>query len=123
MSGRGVDTITITGIRGIGHHGVFDFERENGQPFSVDVVIELHTARASATDDLANTVNYGEVAMLIHSRIVGEPVSLLETLAEAMAADCLAFQAVQRVTIRVHKPQAPIPVPFDDVVVSVTRHR
>ncbi len=123
MRERTLDIITITGIRGTGHHGVFEEERRQGQPFSVDVELGLHVVHAAATDDLADTVDYGEVAQDVHARIVGEPVSLLETLAESIAADCLRYAAVQTVTVRVHKPQAPIPVPFDDVALTITRHR
>ena len=117
------DRITITGIRGIGHHGVFEHERVDGQEFVVDVALDVATASAARSDDLADTVDYGEVASSVHAVVVGDPVDLIETLAERIAAVCLAFSGVERVAVTVHKPQAPIPVPFDDVELRIVRER
>jgi 7,8-dihydroneopterin aldolase/epimerase/oxygenase len=117
------DRITIRGIRGIGHHGVFPHERENGQEFTVDVRLDVRTVTAAASDDLADTVDYGQVANAVHALIVGEPVDLIETLAERIADACLAFPGCGRVTVTVHKPHAPIEVPFDDVELRIERHR
>ena len=63
------DVIEIRGIRGFGRHGVFDHERAEGQEFVVDVRLELDTRKAAATDDLADTVNYGVVAEQVHAAI------------------------------------------------------
>lgn len=115
------DYIEITGIRGFGYHGVLAEERATGQDFIVDVVMHVDTRAAAQTDDLALTVNYAEVAERVHARIVGDPVDLIETLAEGIASDVLGFVGVTSVEVRVHKPSAPIPVPFDDVVVRITR--
>ena len=117
------DRITIRGIRGTGHHGVFDYERADGQPFVVDVTLSLDTSAAGRSDVLARTVDYGDVANQVHAVIVGEPVDLIETLAERIAVICLGWEAVEQVEVTVHKPQAPIAVPFDDVEVSITRGR
>ncbi|MBK9739618.1 MAG: dihydroneopterin aldolase [Actinobacteria bacterium] len=117
------DQIVIRGIRGIGHHGVLDHERVDGQPFSVDVRLDLDTAVAAGSDSLDDTVDYGRVAKAVHELIVGEPVDLIETLAERIATACLDWPAVHRVRVTVHKPQAPIEVPFDDVEVRITRRR
>ena len=117
------DTITIRGIRGIGHHGVFEHERLDGQPFVADVVLALDTSVAASSDDLAHTVDYGQVANAVHAVIVGEPVDLVETLAERIAAACLAWSAVEWVEVTLHKPQAPIEVPFDDVEIRILRMR
>jgi 7,8-dihydroneopterin aldolase/epimerase/oxygenase len=117
------DRITIRGIRGIGHHGVFDHERRDGQEFSVDVRLDVSTSTAADSDDLADTVDYGAVASAVHAIIVGEPVDLVETLAERIAATCLGFAAVDRVVVTVHKPNAPIEVPFDDVELRIVRGR
>ena len=105
------DQIVIRGIRGIGHHGVLDHERVDGQPFSVDVRLDLDTAVAAGSDSLDDTVDYGRVAKAVHELIVGEPVDLIETLAERIATACLDWPAVHRVRVTVHKPQAPITVP------------
>jgi 7,8-dihydroneopterin aldolase/epimerase/oxygenase len=117
------DTITIRGIRGSGHHGVFEHERVDGQVFVVDVELSLDTTAAATSDDLADTVDYGEVATAVHALIVGEPVDLVETLAERIASECLSFRAVESVEVTVHKPQAPITVPFDDVELRIRRSR
>lgn len=117
------DQIILTGVRGTGFHGVFDHERANGQEFIVDVVLDLATAAAAASDDLDDTVDYGVIASSVHGRITGDPFDLIEKLAEVIAADCLGFARVERVTVTVHKPSAPIEVPFADVAVRITRTR
>lgn len=117
------DQIIIIGITGTGYHGVFEHERREGQEFSVDVVLDVRTSEAAATDDLADTVDYGAVSVAVHELIVGEPVDLIETLAERIAETCLAFAGVERVEITVHKPSAPIPVPFRDVQLRIVRER
>lgn len=117
------DQIRIRGIRGTGHHGVFDHERADGQEFSVDVSLDVRTAAAAGSDDLADTVDYGQVATAVHAVVVGEPVDLIETLAERIATACLAFPGVERVAVTVHKPHAPIEVPFDDVELHIVRER
>lgn len=120
---RVADQIIITGIRGTGHHGVFDHERRDGQEFSVDVTLDVDASTAAGSDDLRDTVHYGEVAIAVHALITGEPVDLIETLAERIADACLAFGGVRQVEVRVHKPSAPIPVPFDDVELRIVRGR
>ena len=115
------DRIEIKGIRATGWHGVLDFERRDGQEFIVDVAMDVETAMAVASDLLDLTVDYSAVAQLVHARIVGEPVALIETLAHHIAEDVLGVPGVLRVTIAVQKPHAPIPVPFDDVIVTVHR--
>ena len=115
------DRIVVTGIRGHGRHGVFDHERRDGQEFAVDVELEVGTTAAARSDDLADTVDYGQVAIAVHALIVGEPVDLVETLAERVADACLAFGGVHAVSVTVHKPSAPIPVPFDDVQLRIRR--
>lgn len=118
----GLDRIDLRGVRARGFHGVFDHERAEGQEFVVDVVLGL-PGMAQAADDLARTADYGAVAAAIVEVVEGPPVDLIETLAESIARRCLQFPAVAVVRVTVHKPQAPIPVPFDDVAVRITRAR
>ncbi len=118
-----LDRVTVHGLRGRGHHGVFEREREKGQTFMVDVTLGLDTRRAAATDALADTVDYGEVSERIVALIEGEPVNLIETLAARMAAVCLEYPLVEEVEVTLHKPDAPITVPFEDVTVTVVRTR
>jgi dihydroneopterin aldolase len=117
------DRIRLSGLKARGHHGVYDFERRDGQDFVVDVDLELDLARAAATDDVADTVHYGELAGALVDVISGEPVNLIETLADRLATVCLADARVAAATVTVHKPQAPIPHEFADVAVVVRRAR
>jgi 7,8-dihydroneopterin aldolase/epimerase/oxygenase len=115
------DRIAIRGLSAHAHHGVYAFERERGQIFRVDAVLELDTAPAAAGDDLERTVNYAELAQRLHAVLTGEPVDLLETLAQRLADVCLADPLVDAVEITVHKPEADLGVPFDDVTVAIRR--
>lgn len=119
----GSDSITLTGLRVHANHGVYDFERENGQEFVIDVTAWLDLGRAGAKDDLGATVHYGELAVEVADAARRDPVDLIETLAERIAAVVLAHQAVDVVQVTVHKPDAPIEVPFDDVAVTIVRGR
>ena len=115
-----IDKITITGITGFGFHGVLEHERRDGQTFSVDLEVITNFDSAVTSDDVRDTVNYAELAEIVHAAIVGEPVNLIEKLANQIATDCLDISGVTTVTVTVHKPQAPIPVPFTNVSVSRT---
>jgi dihydroneopterin aldolase len=115
------DRISIVGITAVGHHGVFDYEKANGQEFIVDVDLELSVVDAAQSDDLTMTVDYGVVAQQVHECITGPSVDLIETLAENIAAACLTHTRVSAVDVAVHKPSAPIPVPFTDVVLRIRR--
>lgn len=115
------DRIRLAGLTVRGRHGVFDFERRDGQDFVVDVELELDLTVAAASDELSDTVHYGELAERLAAVVAGEPVNLLETLAERLAGVCLADPRVGATTVTVHKPQAPIPLSFSDVSVTIRR--
>lgn len=118
------DQIKITGISGFGYHGVLESERSVGQNFSADITISLSTRAAGKSDDLTKTINYAEVAELVHEFIIGESVQLLETLAEKIASAILAvYQLANEVHVTIHKPEAPITIPFLDVSVTIQRSR
>jgi dihydroneopterin aldolase len=117
------DRIELTGLRARGRHGVYDFERAQGQDFVIDVVLELDLTVAARSDDVADTVHYGELADRLVAVVTGEPVNLIETLAGRLATECLADPRVVAASVTVHKPQAPIPHDFADVAVSLTRRR
>ena len=119
MTGR----ITLSGLRAKGHHGVYDFERAEGQDFVVDVSLDLDLGRAAASDDVADTVHYGDLAGKLVAVIGGEPVNLIETLAARLLDVCLADHRVRAAEVTVHKPQAPIPHEFTDVAVTLRRSR
>jgi dihydroneopterin aldolase/2-amino-4-hydroxy-6-hydroxymethyldihydropteridine diphosphokinase len=117
------DWISLRGVRATGHHGVFEHERRDGQEFVVDVDLGLDLAPAGLSDDLADTYDYGALATAVVARIEGEPYDLIERLAAVVADDVLRDRRVEEVRVTVHKPQAPVPVPFGDVTVTVTRRR
>jgi dihydroneopterin aldolase len=123
IPGPGRDLIEVRGIRARGHHGVLESERLTGQPFIADVTIAVDTRRAAGSDDLGDTVDYSQVAQAVHTELAGDPVDLIETLAERIASRCLAFPGVQAVEISLHKPEAPVGVPASDVVLRIVRER
>lgn len=118
-----MDSVALRGLKARGHHGVFAREREEGQTFVVDLVLGLDTRPAADSDDLARTVHYGIVAEEVVAVVEGEPVDLIETLAQRIADTCLRHEAVQEVEVVVHKPEAPITVPFEDVTLTIKRSR
>jgi dihydroneopterin aldolase len=118
-----MDEITLTGLRASAFHGVLEQERRTGQIFVIDVTVFLSLAEAGRTDDLDRTIHYGELAERIVSAVESDPVDLIETVAERVAAVVLAYDAAQFTRVTIHKPNAPISVPFDDVSVTITRGR
>lgn len=121
---EGMDKILLTGVKGYGYHGVLPHERVEGQLFLVDAEIGVVSiAKAAKTDDLSDTVDYGALAEAIVAVVEGEPMNLLERLATLVAKRCLEFDYVRVVRVTVHKPSAPIAVPFQDVAVTVMRSR
>jgi len=123
MSMDFIDQIALTGLTVFGRHGVYDHERENGQEFTIDVRLAMQLRDAAASDDVADTVHYGELAEKIAAVVAGEPVNLIETLAERIADVVLDDPRVQFASVTVHKPHAPIPLTFADVAVTVNRGR
>jgi dihydroneopterin aldolase len=115
----GTDQILLRGIRARGVHGVYDFERRDGQEFVADVTIGLDFSGAG--DELSGTLDYSVVAEEVSAVLSGEPSALIETVAERIAAAVLAHPQARTVEVTVHKPQAPIPVPFDDAAVRIRR--
>lgn len=118
-----LDEIVLTGLTVFGRHGVYAHERKDGQEFSIDLRLRMSLDQAAASDDVADTVHYGELAEKVAAVVGGEPVNLIETLAERIAAVALEDVRVQNVTVTVHKPHAPIPLSFADVAVTVHRSR
>lgn len=118
-----LDRIALRGLRVRGRHGVFEHERRNGQEFVVDAVLGVDVRPAAAGDDLSRTVDYGVLAERLAAVVAGEPVRLIETLAERLAQVCLAEPGVQEAEITVHKPQAPVTHVVQDVTVTITRSR
>jgi dihydroneopterin aldolase len=117
------DRIILSGLSARGFHGVFEHEKRDGQNFIVDAVLEVDLRAAAASDDLADTVDYGGLASALVAVIEGEAFDLIETLVQRLADACLTDPRVRATTVTVHKPQAPIPHAFADVAVTVHRAR
>lgn len=117
------DRIDLTGIRAFGRHGVFDSERRQGQEFVVDLRLRADLAEAQRSDRLEDTVDYGALANRVAEIVGGEPYDLIEALAGRIADDLADDPRLWGVEVTVHKPSAPIEVPFGDVAVTVSRER
>jgi dihydroneopterin aldolase len=117
------DRIALTGLRVRGFHGVYEHERRDGQDFVVDTTLWLDSRPAAASDDVADTVDYGALADRLATVVAGEPVNLIETLAARLCELCMADQRVIAAEVTVHKPQAPIAREFADVAVTARRSR
>ena len=117
------DTISITGLRLTGYHGVFEHEKRDGQEFLVDLEIELDLSSAGNTDELQNTLDYSVVVDQVAQRVTGESVDLIETLAHDIAQLVLSHPQPTAVTVTVHKPQAPVGHPVEDIAVTIRRER
>jgi dihydroneopterin aldolase len=117
------DQLAVRGIEIHGHHGVFDFERRDGQTFLIDLLLGLDTRAAAASDDLSRTVDYGALVADVKTAAEKDPVDLIETLAQRIAEVCLERDQVAWVEVTVHKPHAPIAATFSDVALTINRSR
>lgn len=107
-----------------GYHGVFPEENRLGQRFSVDLTVSLDLKKAGETDELVYSVNYGELFQLCKEIVEGKPKRLVEAVAEKIAGSVLQeFPAIDEVTVKVIKPDPPIPGHYKSVAVEITRSR
>ena len=113
----------MIGIECRGHHGVFEFEKREGQTFIIDLVLGLDTRPAADTDDLQHTVDYGSLVASVKTAVENDPVDLIETLAQRIADVCLLDVRVEWTRVTVHKPDAPIDATFADVALTIKRER
>ena len=117
------DRIELRGLIVRGRHGVFDHERADGQDFVVDITVWIDLVDAAASDDLADTYDYGVLANRAAKIVAGPARNLIETVAAEIAEDVMKDRRVHAVEVTMHKPQAPIPHTFDDVAVVARRSR
>ncbi|MCF8604046.1 dihydroneopterin aldolase [Gordonia sp. HY442] len=118
------DRIELRGLHVRGNHGVFDYEKRDGQDFVVDVTLWIDLQAAAHSDDLADTVDYGVLAQLAHDVVAGPSRDLIETVgAEIADAIMVHDERVSACEVTVHKPSAPIPLTFDDVAIVARRSR
>jgi 7,8-dihydroneopterin aldolase/epimerase/oxygenase len=115
--------IELRGLRVLGHHGVSEAERQNAQPFEIDLDVHLDAVEASATDDVTKTVDYGVLAEQVQAVVTDGSFKLLETLADAIAGVVLSYERVSSVTVVVRKLRPPVGVDLDTAGVRTTRHR
>jgi dihydroneopterin aldolase len=116
------DQINITGIKAIGYHGVLPHEAIEGQEFIVDLLINLDLQAASRSDQLTDTVNYADLAQIVHENIVGERVQLIERLAGRIADEIKAtYPQILSISVTVHKPHAPVTLDFTDISITISR--
>jgi 7,8-dihydroneopterin aldolase/epimerase/oxygenase len=117
------DRIELRGLTVRGHHGVHEHERLDGQDFVVDLTVWVDLDRAAATDDLADTLDYGVLAERAAAIVGGPPKRLIETVVGEIAEDVMRDERVHAVEVVLHKPEAPIPLLFNDVAVVARRSR
>ena len=116
-----LDVIALRGITAEAVHGVLEKEWNAPQTFTVDLLLWVDTDRAALSDDIADTVSYAEIAEKAHAILVGPSVRLIETLGHKIADAALEDPRVRGVEVIVHKPEAPIDVPFTDVSVTIRK--
>ncbi|MES2171946.1 MAG: dihydroneopterin aldolase [Actinomycetota bacterium] len=118
-----VDEIALVGLRAFAHHGVFEHERRDGQEFVIDVRVMISLDEAAESDDLDKTIHYGVLAEQVVAAVESSPVDLIETVAQRVVDVVFTHDAAQWARVTVHKPNAPITVPFEDVSVTLNRKR
>jgi dihydroneopterin aldolase len=123
MTAEMTDRIELRGLTVRGHHGVFEHERRDGQDFKVDITVWIDLDTAAASDDLADTLDYGALAQRAADVVAGPPRNLIETVAGEIAEGVMTDERVHAVEVVVHKPSAPIPLTFEDVAVVARRSR
>lgn len=107
-----------------GYHGVFPEENRLGQRFIVDLMVSLDLKKAGETDNLEHSVNYGELYEICKKIVEGTPFKLLEAVAENISMCILeTFPPISEVTVKVIKPDPPIPGHYQSVAVEITRSR
>ena len=119
-----IDKIYVNGMRFYGYHGVYAEENKLGQRFNADVTVELDLHKAGVTDDLNYTVNYAEIYKICKGIAEGKTFKLIEAVAENIASKILdTFSAVESCTVKLYKPDPPIPGYYESVAVEITRSR
>lgn len=117
------DRIELRGIEVLARHGVLEHEKLDPQRFRIDLVVFLDLGNAAVSDDLADTLDYGRLAQETHHIVETESHQLIETVADRVARHILGDPRVERVIVTIHKPEAPIPLEFGDVSVTIERGR
>jgi len=117
------DSIRITGLELFGYHGVYDHEKQNGQRFLIDLTVWIDTENASVSDNLSQTLDYGELVKAVAAEVQGESVDLIEKLAAKVLDVVWRFEKALVAEVTVHKPEAPVGFPVTDISVTLKRER
>ena len=117
------DRIELTGIEVYAKHGVLEHEQDKAQVFRVDVSVHTDLSVPGDTDDLADALDYTELALEIPEVVGAESHKLIETVAARVADTMLEHSGVDKAVVTIHKPNAPIDLAFDDVAVTIERSR
>lgn len=119
-----MDKITLNKMAFYGYHGVFPEETRLGQRFFVDLMVETDLKKAGKTDNLEDSINYAELYQVCKDVVEGKPFKLVEAVAEKIAGEMLShFEAISQVTVRLIKPDPPIPGHYESVAIEITRSR
>lgn len=119
-----MDKIYVNKMEFYGYHGVFPEETRLGQRFIVDLIVETDLKSAGESDDLNYSINYGELYKLCKEIVEGNPFKLVESVAENIAVACLSqYERAKSCTVKVIKPDPPIPGHYESVAVEITRSR
>ncbi len=114
-------TVEIAGLSIYTHHGVGEAEREVGQRLVFDISLELPDCGATLSDELGDTVDYADVCQQVAYMAAERSYSTLERLGTAIADGLLERYDAEIVSVRAAKPEPPIPLPVDEVAVTVVR--
>lgn len=121
---RAYDRILIDGLEVFANHGVYPEETALGQKFTVSLTLFCRTQEAGEKDDLALSINYGEVAQFTDAFLREHTYKLIEAAAENLAAALLSrYGLAAGVRVRVEKPWAPVRLPLRTVGVEIERWR
>ncbi|GGB51304.1 dihydroneopterin aldolase [Virgibacillus dakarensis] len=119
-----MDKIIINRMEFYGYHGLFPEENKLGQRFFVDVEIFLDLEKPGSSDCMEDSIDYGQVYETVKAIMEGEPKNLIEAAAEQVASELLAaFAKLTACTIKVTKPDPPIPGHYQSVAVEIFRER
>jgi 7,8-dihydroneopterin aldolase/epimerase/oxygenase len=119
-----LDKIFVNQMEFYGYHGVFPEETRLGQRFIVDLMVLIDLKKAGQSDELEYSVNYGELFQVCKEIVEGKPYKLVEAIAEKIAETVLKrFTLVSEATVKVIKPDPPIPGHYRSVAVEITRRR
>lgn len=119
-----MDKIYVNQMEFYGFHGVLPEENKLGQRFIVDLIVKLDLKKAGQSDQLEHSINYAELYKICQSIVEGNPVKLIETVAEKIAGSILSeFTCATEVTVKVIKPAPPIKGHYQSVAIEITRGR